>query len=110
MGMSIERLCRGHQVLTVEALLALADPEVRQQVKNLCARAHERGDLVAVYRNDCLDSQQVGRRIFMTAGSEASQIPVEDEGIPVRCPVDGRDWSTGWKFGLEAVCPPEEVS
>lgn len=88
-------------IITLAELLAMADEEVRDAVEALAKRAHNRGDGVAVYRNQALDSSQLGHRRFLTYGSSAAQIETVD--APTQMPSIG-SMAQCWAYQLEARC------
>lgn len=83
--------------LTEEALFKMLDPNHHATVK----RWLDRGDGVAVYENQALDSSGLGHKQFMSYGSPAAQIETPEP--PERCPdLTGR--SPNWAYTLVGTC------
>ena len=60
-----------------------------------------RGDGVAVYRNQAMDSRGLGERQFVSYGSAVCQLEVSEHDLPVRLPDIGG--VINWAFQLEGV-------
>jgi hypothetical protein len=81
--------------MTETELFELLDPQHHDTVR----RWLERGDGVAVYQNVALDSANAGHRQFVSFGSEAAQLEVEEP--PTRLPDIGG--AINWRYQLEAT-------
>lgn len=83
----------------LRALLAeefIGHEQERETARALMNRWLSRGDGIAVYRNQALDSQDRGARRFLSFGSPAAQL--ESAEPPVRMPDIGG--VIGWKYVL----------
>lgn len=80
--------------MTEQELFDLLDPEHHALVNGWL----ERGDGVAVYRNQAMDHSEHGSRQFVSFGSPKAQLEVEEP--PARLPdIGGR---INWPYSLEA--------
>jgi hypothetical protein len=82
--------------MTEAEVKALVDPESWPIVERWLAR----GDGCAVYRNEALDSSNLGHRKFTSFGSPAAQL--EGDEPPTRLPDIGGQ--INWPYQLEGVC------
>ena len=87
--------------LTEAELFKLVDDEGN---KAIIERWLSRGDGCAVYQNMALDSANAGHRKFVSYGSKAAQLEVDDSGIPdgvppIRLPDIGGQ--INWAYQLE---------
>jgi hypothetical protein len=83
--------------ITEKELFLMVDTAAHGVVK----RWLERGDGVAVYQNQALDSANCGHRKFTSYGSTVAQLEVIDP--PERMP-DIDHGPTPWAYRLEGVC------
>lgn len=74
------------------------DPEHLEQVN----RWLERGDGIAAYENSDIGHPDLGRRVFVSFGSEQAQIQAEPWDFPPSLPIDHPSWGFGWRYYLRA--------
>ena len=82
--------------MTKEDLFEILSPEHHGTVQ----RWLDRGDGVAVYENGAFDSKRFGHKKFVSFGSEAAQLEVEEP--PKRLPDIGGQ--INWPYGLLGTC------
>ena len=81
--------------MTKPELFEILDPEHHALVETWFTR----GDGVAVYRNEAMDSANHGHRQFVSFGSPAAQLETDDP--PTRLPDIGGQ--INWAYQLEAT-------
>lgn len=81
--------------MTREQLFDILDPQHHATVQ----RWLDRGDGVAVYRNEAMDSPRLGDRQFVSFGSPEAQIETDEP--PQRMPDVGS--AINWAYQLEAT-------
>ena len=80
---------------------------VNAQSHALVNRWLARGDGVAVYRSQAMDSAWLGHRVFMSYGSPEAQISTTMTNLPPdACPTQSRGMGMAWAYRLESHCPP----
>ena len=89
--------------MTEDQLLSLIEGD---RNKEIVSGWLDRGDGCAVYRNMAMDSRDLGHRKFVSYGSKAAQLDVDDSGIPdgvppIRLPDIGGQ--INWAYQLEAT-------
>lgn len=83
------------KTMTEEALFKLLDEERHSLVRSWM----DRGDGVAIYRNQAMDSSNLGHRQFVSYGSAKAQLEMEEP--PQRLPDIGSKFN--WAYQLEAT-------
>jgi len=86
--------------ITRDELVEMIDPELRQKNMTVIDRWLARGDGCAVYQNMALDHSNAGHRKFVSYGSKAAQLEVEEP--PKRLPDIGPQ--INWAYQLTHVC------
>jgi hypothetical protein len=94
--------------MTLGEVLALMDPETREQSECIIRRWVDRGDGVAVYENHAMDSRFFGHKKFVSFGSTEAQLEVDDP--PERLPdIGGQiNWAYTLVGGYRRCCERDD--
>ena len=81
-------------------LFELLDPDIREGASRTISVWLDRGDGCAVYQNEAFDHSNFGHRKFVSYGSPAAQLEVDEP--PTRLPDIGGQ--INWAYQLNAIC------
>lgn len=89
--------------LCVQAAEAGYDDGTCEQIRNLCDKAHARGDSVLVYENVDLSHPGMGDLMWVTYGSDACMLPASQFPEPPERMPD-TPTSINWRYYLKGRC------